>query len=414
MKKNKIKEDELFDFINSFSNKLSSDLALKNINKLIDCCEENEIDLTEDLIITLLNKNVKFKNMVKILVEQTELENDLLISSNNIKLNLIIEVFYVNFDEFNTTYEDLDFNRESIETNSYRLYLQSMRGSKVLTREEELDLTRRIKEGDLKAKEEFIKNNLRLVISIAGSIAKRHASYESYFLDFIQEGNIGLMKAVDKFDENMNCKFSTYATWWIRQAIGRYIQDSTRTIRIPVNLAERFVRYKKIEDKLYEQLGRNPSIDELAEALEISREKAYDYLLYKNNPASLNKLIKEEDNDTELLDLVKDENPGIEFEVEQNVLTEEVKKLIDSMNFNEHQKVVLIKRFGLDGEEPETLEKIGKRLNITRERVRQIEGRTLRLLRKKIVKTPLINYADDSEEIIEFLKNSTLIRERKS
>lgn len=384
-------------------------IALDNINQIIEYCIQKNIKLDKNLIINLLDSNINFYSFVKIICEEKTLDSCLLKTKYKEILNLIIDTYYEKiYSNSETEYEDLDFEKENTEIDSYKLYWISIGKIRVLSELEEKEYIKKIKDGDIKAKNEFIKYNLRLVIYWA----RRYSGYETYFLDLIQEGNVGLIKAINNFDLKMECKFSTYAVWWIRQSMARYIQNNSRNIRIPVNLHEKFKRYKKVEENLCEKLGRNPSTEELALELGIEIEKALEYFLFKDDCISLNKLIQTEDPDTQLMDLIKDPNEQTETNIEHMEMLNEVRKLIESMNFNYNQKYILTKRFGLDGTEPQTLVEIGKKLNMTRERVRQIESTCLRLLRRKIIKTPLIEYADNSAEIVKFLNGYVPIKEK--
>ena len=259
-----------------------------------------------------------------------------------------------------------------------RMYLKEIGTVPLLTADEELKLAQRKAEGDEAAKERLIEANLRLVVSIA----KRYVGRGMSFLDLVQEGNLGLIKGVEKFDYTKGYKLSTYATWWIRQSVTRALADQARTIRVPVHMVETINKMSKMQRKLTLELGYEPSVTELAEALEMSEDKVMEIMQIAREPASLETPIGEED-DSNLGDFVADSNVVTpEGNVESVMLREHIDALLGDLKERERQVIVL--RFGLEDGHPRTLEEVGKEFNVTRERIRQIEAKALRKLRNPV------------------------------
>ena len=259
-----------------------------------------------------------------------------------------------------------------------RMYLKEIGTVPLLTAEEETELAKRKAEGDVEAKERLIEANLRLVVSIA----KRYTGRGMSFLDLVQEGNLGLIKGVEKFDYTKGYKLSTYATWWIRQSVTRALADQARTIRVPVHMVETINKMSKMQRKLTLELGYEPSVAELAQALDMSEEKVMEIMQIAREPASLETPIGEED-DSNLGDFVADSNAVTpEGNVESVMLREHIDILLDDLKDREKQVVIL--RFGLEDGHPRTLEEVGKEFNVTRERIRQIEAKALRKLRNPV------------------------------
>jgi RNA polymerase primary sigma factor len=257
---------------------------------------------------------------------------------------------------------------------SLRLYLRSIGRVPLLSAQEEVWLAKRIERGDIAAKEQMVEANLRLVVSIAKSYLGRGLS----FLDLIQEGSLGLIRAVEKFDYRRGYKFSTYATWWIRQAVTRAIADKGRTIRIPVHMVEKLNKVVHVERQLLQSLGREPTPEEIGEALECNPREVRDIQRMSQQPVSLERPIGEED-DSELGDLVEDVSAASPFEVaSENMRKENVLRVLASLPRREREVIEL--RYGLRGGRPKTLEEVGHAFNVTRERVRQIENHTLKKL----------------------------------
>ena len=259
-----------------------------------------------------------------------------------------------------------------------RMYLKEIGTVPLLTAEEEVELARRKAEGDVRAKERLIEANLRLVVSIA----KRYTGRGMSFLDLIQEGNLGLIKGVEKFDYTKGYKLSTYATWWIRQSVTRALADQARTIRVPVHMVETINKMSKMQRKLTLELGYEPSTAELAEALEMTEEKVMEIMQIAREPASLETPIGEED-DSNLGDFVADSTTVTpEGNVESAMLRDHIDALLGDLKERERQVIEL--RFGLKDGHPRTLEEVGREFNVTRERIRQIEAKALRKLRNPV------------------------------
>ena len=257
---------------------------------------------------------------------------------------------------------------------SLRLYLREIGKVSLLTADQEVYLAKRIERGDMSAKTQMIEANLRLVVSIAKSYLGRGLS----FLDLIQEGSLGLIRAVEKFDYRKGYKFSTYATWWIRQAVTRAIADKARTIRIPVHMVEKLNKVVHIERQLVQRLGREPQPDEIAEELEMTTEEVREILRMSQLPVSLEKPIGEEE-ESELGDFVQDESAESPFDTATlSLRREDVEHALSALPERERQVIEL--RFGLSGAQPCTLEEVGRAFGVTRERIRQIENNTLKKL----------------------------------
>ncbi len=257
---------------------------------------------------------------------------------------------------------------------SLRLYLREIGKVQLLTADREVYLAKRIERGDMGAKTQMIEANLRLVVSIAKSYLGRGLS----FLDLIQEGSLGLIRAVEKFDYRKGYKFSTYATWWIRQAVTRAIADKARTIRIPVHMVEKLNKVVHIERQLVQRLGREPRPDEIAVELEITTDEVREILRMSQMPISLEKPIGEEE-ESELGDFVQDEQAESPFDTASlSLRREDVERALDSLPDRERKVIEL--RYGLKGEQPSTLEEVGRAFGVTRERIRQIENNTLKKL----------------------------------
>ena len=281
--------------------------------------------------------------------------------------------------------KEQDVEKESMEDiiaevnvdDAVKMYLKDIGKVPLLTGEEEIDLAKRMLDGDMYAKNKLSESNLRLVVSIA----KRYVGKTSMqFLDLIQDGNIGILKAVEKFDYTTGFRFSTYATWWIRQSITRAIADQARTIRIPVHMVETINKLNRTTRQLLQKLGRDPTTAEIAEAMGVTEDKVSEVQRIAQDPISLESSIGEEQ-DSKIQDIVEDENALSPMEVtEQTLLKEQLLAVIETLTPRE-QKVIRL-RYGLDDGHPRTLEEVGREFNVTRERIRQIEAKALRKLRQ--------------------------------
>ena len=256
-----------------------------------------------------------------------------------------------------------------------RMYLKEIGKVPLLSADEEVELAKRMAEGDEEAKKRLAEANLRLVVSIA----KRYVGRGMLFLDLIQEGNLGLIKAVEKFDYNKGFKFSTYATWWIRQAITRAIADQARTIRIPVHMVETINKLIRVSRQLLQELGREPTPEEIAAELDMPVERVREILKISQEPVSLETPIGEEE-DSHLGDFIQDDNVPVPAEAAaQTLLKEQLDEVLDTLT--EREQKVLRLRFGMNDGRARTLEEVGKEFDVTRERIRQIEAKALRKLR---------------------------------
>ena len=293
--------------------------------------------------------------------------------------------------------ENLDVDMDSLDLNipegvsiedPVRMYLKEIGKVPLLSAEEEIELAKRMEKGDEEAKKRLAEANLRLVVSIA----KRYVGRGLLFLDLIQEGNLGLIKAVEKFDYRKGYKFSTYATWWIRQAITRAIADQARTIRIPVHMVETINKLIRVSRQLLQELGREPSPEEIAEVLKMPEERVREILKISQEPVSLETPIGEEE-DSHLGDFIQDENVPVPAEAAaQTLLREQLEEVLNTLT--DREKKVLRLRFGLDDGRQRTLEEVGREFNVTRERIRQIEAKALRKLRHPSRSRKLKDYLD--------------------
>ena len=315
------------------------DINPEQIDKIFDAMEEMGVDVLKDDI------------------EEPDLED-------------LEDVEDVKVEEIN------DINFDGVSTDDpVRMYLREIGKIPLLSFEEELDLARKILEGDEEAKQKLSESNLRLVVSIA----KKYVGRGMLFLDLIQEGNMGLIRAVEKFDYTKGYKFSTYATWWIRQAITRAIADQARTIRIPVHMVETINRLIRISRHLLQQLGREPSPEEIAKEMELSVEKVMEIQKIAQDPVSLETPIGEED-DSHLGDFIQDEDsPAPQDSAAFTLMKEQLEEVMNTLTPREAK--VLKLRFGLEDGRSRTLEEVGKEFMVTRERIRQIEAKALRKLR---------------------------------
>lgn len=275
--------------------------------------------------------------------------------------------------------QELDVSKlkldKTLSSDPVRMYLREIGKHELLTGEEEVSLAKKAEKGDKRAAEKLARANLRLVVSIA----KRYMGRGLHFLDLIQEGNIGLMRAVEKFDWERGFKFSTYATWWIRQAITRAIADQAKTIRIPVHMVETINKYKRIERQLEQELERTPTPEEVAQVMGIEVEKARGIVKISQDTTSLETPVGKEE-DTRLKEFIEDETTLSPFEsASRELLKDHIEEVLGTLN--DRERKVLELRFGLEDGKTRTLEEVGKEFGVTRERIRQIEAKALRKLR---------------------------------
>ncbi len=278
---------------------------------------------------------------------------------------------------------------EDVADDSVRLYLREIGKIPLLTAEEELELAHKVVAGDKKAKDKMAEANMRLVVSIA----KRYVGRGLDLLDLIQEGNTGLLRAVEKFDPDKGFKFSTYATWWIRQAITRAIADQARTIRIPVHMVETINKLLRTQRRLTQDLNREPTNEEIAEAMELDVEKVEHIMKIKQDISSLDASVRDDEEDSVLGDFIEDEDTVTpEESATGQLLKEQVKDLLGSLS--EREQKILRLRFGLEDGKNHTLEEVGQEFSVTRERIRQIEAKALAKLKKH----------KDSKKLMDYLK----------
>ena len=337
-----------------------TELNTESIEQIYSYPENNGIEINEDSVDDM---NIDIDNIDNITDEDSLLLDD---------------------DEFDKdSEEDIDLSAidllEGVGTEDpVRMYLKEIGTVPLLTANEELELAKRKQDGDEYAKQRLIEANLRLVVSIA----KRYTGRGMSFLDLVQEGNLGLIKGVEKFDYTKGFKLSTYATWWIRQSVTRALADQARTIRVPVHMVETINKMSKMQRKLTLELGYEPSVTELANELGMTEEKVMEIMQIAREPASLETPIGEED-DSNLGDFVADANVLTpEGNVESVMLREHIDTLLGDLKERERQVIVL--RFGLEDGHPRTLEEVGKEFKVTRERIRQIEAKALRKLRNPV------------------------------
>jgi RNA polymerase primary sigma factor len=314
------------------------------------------------------------------MLEEIDLEPDQIEKVYDTLENLGIDIVDEESDDVDEEDDKADQSDDSIlegvnVDDPVRMYLKEIGKVSLLTAEEEIDLAQRMEAGDELAKRQLAEANLRLVVSIA----KRYVGRGMLFLDLIQEGNLGLIKAVEKFDYRKGFKFSTYATWWIRQAITRAIADQARTIRIPVHMVETINKLIRVSRQLLQEYGREPLPEEIAEEMGITEEKVREILKIAQEPVSLETPIGEEE-DSHLGDFIPDDDAPAPAEAAAfTLLKEQLMEVLDTLTPREEK--VLRLRFGLDDGRARTLEEVGKEFNVTRERIRQIEAKALRKLR---------------------------------
>ncbi len=353
-KKNVLEYQEINDFFKDFP------LDAEHMDKVFDYLEANGVDVLR--------------------IQDNDMDD--LIMSDEEEMNLSEE------DEVDMENIDLSVPEGVSIEDPVRMYLKEIGKVPLLTAEEEISLAKRMENGDESAKKRLAEANLRLVVSIA----KRYVGRGMLFLDLIQEGNLGLIKAVEKFDYRKGYKFSTYATWWIRQAITRAIADQARTIRIPVHMVETINKLIRVSRQLLQELGREPQPEEIAEEMNMSVDRVREILKISQEPVSLETPIGEEE-DSHLGDFIQDDNVPVPADAAAFTLLKE--QLVEVLGtLTEREQKVLRLRFGLDDGRARTLEEVGKEFNVTRERIRQIEAKALRKLRHPSRSRKLKDYLD--------------------
>ena len=354
-KKNVLENQEVLDFFTGTT------LDADRLDQIYDFLETNKVDVLQ------INED-----------EDLELDPD-----------LFIEEELEEEEEIDMAHIDLSVPEGVSVEDPVRMYLKEIGKVPLLSSDDEIELAKKIELGDELAKEKLTEANLRLVVSIA----KRYVGRGMQFLDLIQEGNLGLIKAVEKFDYRKGYKFSTYATWWIRQAITRAIADQARTIRIPVHMVETINRLVRVSRQLLQELGREPSPEEVALKVDMPVERVREIMKVSQEPVSLETPIGEEE-DSHLGDFIQDDQVAVPADAATfTMLHEQLMEVLDTLT--EREQKVLRLRFGLDDGRPRTLEEVGREFNVTRERIRQIEAKALRKLRHPSRSKKLKDYLDD-------------------
>ena len=362
---------ETVNFINKNFQKGDLKVQISNLKSFVEflTVDDNEYPLTLENADALLDKSVKLRTMVSTIIKAKHY--GMYLENNN-----IYTLFLAYANRKNITLEE---EESTITTNTSMIdeYFNDLKNTRLLSPEEEVELAKRKDEGDAEAFKRLTEGNLKLVVSIA----KRYVGRDVEFIDLIQEGNIGLMKAVEKFDYKKGFKFSTYATWWIRQAITRAIADQSRTIRIPVHLHEKVLKIYKFNEEFLKKYGYEPSKEEIMMFIDID-ENMLDTILAIQEPISLDQPVINgtEEVDSSIGDFVSDEG-NLEEELVDKIGLEEVRKeVFETFSLTEREQKVIAYRFGFYDEPPMTLEEVGQKLNVTRERIRQIEAKALRKL----------------------------------
>ena len=364
----------------NFSDNLNEDV--QTLSKLFYLFDNNNISIEIDFYLLLLqNKNIA--NLINNLSDEKNLKRitinkyiNELISINN-KLKSEEEI--IDQLEKNTTlsfdYYD-EYGKDISNFDAVKMYLKEIK-KPLLTREEEIELAKKIDKGDIRARNILVESNLRLAVAVA----KKNIGKGIEFLDLIQEGNIGLIKAAERFSIDKQCKFSTYAWWWIQQGIDRAIADKGRTVRLPVNKHEKIAKLNRCIKSYRQEHGFDPTIEELINITGFSEKQIYELESISSSIRSLNEIIGEDD--TELEDFIADNNQDVENSVLDKVNSEQFLSILKKCNLTPKEYDVLIQRFGLDGHSPKTLEAIGQEYGVSRERIRQIEAKVIRKLKRQ-------------------------------
>lgn len=393
-KKEREKNSEVDDFLDDGNAQTSKNEAPDadkplNIQDLIEKAKQKGTLSNTEIMLALGNSDYDIDQIDKLYealeglgIDVTEYFND-----DNDKIDEDIENDLESFESAENMDQILSQKGLAID-DPVKMYLKEIGKVPLLTPEREAELSKRMSEGDEKAKQELVEANLRLVVSIA----KRYLGKGLFFLDLIQEGNLGLMKAVSKFDYTKGYKFSTYATWWIRQAITRAIADQARTIRIPVHMVETIHKVTKVQRQMLQECGRDVSADEIAKEMNMSSDKVREIIKIAQDPISLETPVGEEE-DSHIGDFIEDDtSPAPADAASYTLLREQLCEVLHTLTPREEQ--VLKLRFGLEDGRTRTLEEVGQQFNITRERIRQIEAKALRKLRHPSRSKKLKDYLD--------------------
>lgn len=393
-KKEREKNSEVDDFLDDGNAQTAKNEAVDadkplNIQDLIEKAKQKGTLSNTEIMLALGNSDYDIDQIDKLYealeglgIDVTEYFND-----DNDKIDEDIENDLESFESAENMDQILSQKGLAID-DPVKMYLKEIGKVPLLTPEREAELSKRMSEGDEKAKQELVEANLRLVVSIA----KRYLGKGLFFLDLIQEGNLGLMKAVSKFDYTKGYKFSTYATWWIRQAITRAIADQARTIRIPVHMVEMIHKVTKVQRQMLQECGRDVSADEIAKEMNMSSDKVREIIKIAQDPISLETPVGEEE-DSHIGDFIEDDtSPAPADAASYTLLREQLCEVLHTLTPREEQ--VLKLRFGLEDGRTRTLEEVGQQFNITRERIRQIEAKALRKLRHPSRSKKLKDYLD--------------------
>lgn len=415
----KIQEDindpsKSFNIINGyinqeFSKNIDYDNAINSFNKLESFLELCNFILSTDIIEKLVSENILIMKLLNVIFEmdRDEIVNGKFDESYSELIVSFIEIYCkknnIKIKEVELKYEDIGAFASQDSTS---IYLKEIQNYGRYSKEEELEIITRIKNGDIKARNEFLEQNLRLVVSIA----KKYQGRNIPLIDLIQEGNIGLMKALDEFDINKGCKFSTYATNWITAFIRRYIADKGRNIRLPVNFYYEISNFMKIKNHLERELGREPNILELVKKTGKDKDTILRYFAYLNDTKSLDDKVGEKE-DTDFSYFIPSKDESLEKSVIKKDLSTRMSELLKECNLNEREIDVLSSRYGLNGIDVLTLEEIGQKYGVTRERIRQIETRALKKIRNS---TYVKKFADFTDDPVNAMNNLMKMREAYS
>ena len=407
-------EKELFIILNNYINKhFDKSINLKNllsdIYSFTNFIETNNYEITQDIIIELIKNNNTFNSYLTLIfnrynskIVNGELDN---IFKDELLISFIETYCSINNIEIYEKY-DLEVDGYYRYDDDVKIYLQEIGKIPLLSRDEEIELMNRIKAGDVAAKNKFIESNLKLVVSIA----KKYIGRGVAFLDLIQEGNTGLMKAVESFDITRGTKFSTHAVWWIRQSVTRCIGNDSRTIRIPIHKHEEMAKFRNAVQKLTDKLGRIPKLDEVAHDMSISMDSAKELYRLQQVIVSLNTPVGDEF-DSEMGDFIPSDE-DMEEQAISTTISNEIKEIFKISNLSDREIKIINMRFGLNGNVPQTLEDVGNYFGLTRERIRQIEMKVFKKIRNTSRGRALQDYLDIKvdEPLIEEDSNTDLLR----